>query len=77
MKIAIRESPGRGFCIRLPSAVIFSRLGSAIAAAALKRTDFPLTGRQLAALTHILRDYSGLTLVEVHTKDGEHIEITL
>lgn len=77
MKIAIRENTGRGFCVRLPSAVMFSRPVASIAAAALKATDFPLTGRQLAALTQILRDYSGLTLVEIDSKDGEHIEIKL
>lgn len=77
MKITIRENTGRGFCIRLPSAVIFSRPTAAIAAAALKKTDSPLTRRQLAALMQILQEYRGLTLVEIDSKDGEHIEITL
>jgi hypothetical protein len=86
MRIYIREKNGRSFFIPIPLSI--ASLGCRIASYAIEKSGKHLNQQQrdiidcidfdeLARSLKYLRGYRGLKLVEVTSKDGDEVTITL
>lgn len=86
MRIYIREKSGRRFFIPIPLSV--AGIGCKIAAYAIEKSGKHINEQQreiidcidfdeLAKSLKYLRGYRGLKLVEVTSKDGDEVTITL
>lgn len=86
MRIYIKEKSGKKYFIPIPLSI--ASLGCRIASYAIEKTGKNLNQKQrdiidcidfgqLARSLKYLRGYRGLKLVEVKSKDGEEVTITL
>lgn len=90
MKISINESEGKSFQIRIPTALLTSRIGmglfklfTRINRANEYKDEFPFNlppeqlDRLRIALKEVRKKHGRMTLVEVESDDGTNVEITL
>ena len=81
MRIAIKESDGRGFTLRIPTRLLFNYAAAMVAPPLMKKYGFPLTRRQsvslVRTLNHVRHKNRGWKFLEFESHDGQRVEITL
>jgi len=81
MKIVVKETGGKGIRMWLPWGLVCNRLTAPAIARRLQEKGLNLTAKQLRMLFRQLRRYKaghpGWKLVEIESRDGETVEISL
>lgn len=81
MQIVIKEPGRKKRHISLPSWLVTNRLSATILAAKLKEYDVSLSRKQLNTLFRAVKAYKAQRpewkLVEIHSSNGEYVEIVL
>jgi len=81
MQITVRGYGGKQIRLRLPSGLVLNRLSAILLSAVLKNKDINISGKQLHILFREIKAYKAThpewKLIEVHSHDGEIIEIVV
>lgn len=81
MRVFIKEQGGHTIRLRIPTRLVFNSLTARIAPKVLQERGFCLTSAQLAAFFRTIntcrKHHRGWKLAEVHSADGDVVEITL
>lgn len=85
MKVYVNDSDGTNINLRIPTGLLLNRITTTILFKILNTVpgvpDLPLTKEQAFLLLKALKDYKkshpGWKLVEVHSADGDVVEITV
>ena len=81
MRITVNDGNGKNIRLCLPSRLVLNRLSAALISAELKRKNINVSGKQLHILFRAVKVYKAAhpewKLLEVHSNDGETVEITI
>lgn len=81
MKVLLKEHGNHRIRLYIPAWLVFNPLTVRIAPKVLQGQGICMTGEQIALLGKTLRTcrkhHRGLKLVEIHSADGDVVEITL
>ena len=81
MKIIVRENQGRNFSLTIPTGLMLNRATAFILPGVLEMKGITLTRKQtvkiIQAIRACRRSCPGWKLVEVESKDGDYVEISL
>ena len=81
MRIVVNECDGKNRRLCLPSGLVFNRVSAVLLSVALKKKNVKISGKQLRLLFREIKAYKAKRpewkLAEVHSKNGDMVEIVL
>lgn len=79
MKIIVKEGSGKGFRLRLPTALMMNGLSAIPISAMLRRNNLSISRKQLRTLFRAVKAYKSKhpewKLIEVRSNGGDFVEI--
>lgn len=81
MRVTIKQTNDRGFCLKLPTGLALNRPAAWLLARQLRKKNVHVSPKELYRFMKAVRvykkDHSDWLLAEMHSTDGEEISVTL